>query len=89
MGYMYNAKPPFFVVRALLVDSLHYFIVGTSKYRTAFTFNEMMFSEPFLPSFIPSFVLYTVLYSTSLMIVMKIVKKDDSRTMSIVSALLC
>jgi len=75
----------FFVVRALSVDSLHYFIVGTSKYRTAFTFNEMMFSDPFLPFF----VLYTVLYSSSLMIVMKIVKKDDSRTMSIVSALLC
>jgi len=52
MGYMYKAKPPFFVVRALSVDSLHYFLVGTSKYRTAFTFNEMMFSEPFLPSFL-------------------------------------
>ena len=39
------------MVRALLVDSLHYFIVCTSKYQTAFTFNEM-FKEPFLPSFL-------------------------------------
>jgi hypothetical protein len=63
MGYMYNAKPPFFVVRALLVDSLHYFIVGTSKYRAAFAFNEMMFSEPFLPSFLCA-LYYLIQYIT-------------------------